>query len=201
MTGHLAAWRSPCRLQAGCKNAFYIKLQYRSKYRMHEKKERKSCPGHRQPGSWEIMDTIYKSSGPFTFDPGLVFLSNSCPSRVEIPVDTGPLHHKLLVFPCAESACQAFKCPLRAEEFTRLDGACAWAHGREVPLRTDWEKVKESIMGCVLSEKFLPDPCLLGRLTRIPGRIVMENTWGDAFWGVCGSTGENPAREAAGAAA
>ena len=143
------------------------------------------------PYSRDIMDTIYKSSGPFTFNPGLDFLSNSFPARVEISVGTGPLHRKPLVFPCAESAYQAFKCPLRAEEFTSLDGACAWAHGREVPLRTDWEKVKESIMGCVLSAKFLPNPCLLGRLTKLPGRIVMENTWGDTFWGVCGGTGEN----------
>lgn len=139
----------------------------------------------------KTMDTIYKNPGPFGPATDLDFLSNEYPSDVEISVTVKDLCRKQLVFPCAGSAYQAFKCPQHAEEFTTLGGWSAWRHGREIPLRADWEEVKENIMACVIAAKFTSAPALFDRLMQTQGRIIMENAWNDTYWGVCNGIGEN----------
>lgn len=56
--------------------------------------------------------------------------------------------------------------------------------GRELPLRSDWEDVKDEAMLTMLRAKFLHDPILGNMLLETNGHILEEtNNWGDAYWG------------------
>lgn len=56
--------------------------------------------------------------------------------------------------------------------------------GRKLEIRSDWEKVKLSIMRSIVQAKFNQNPELMTMLrdTR-PSELVEGNTWGDRFWG------------------
>jgi ribA/ribD-fused uncharacterized protein len=57
--------------------------------------------------------------------------------------------------------------------------------GKQVEIRSDWEKVKVNIMTSLLQIKF-SDPELRVLLDSTKGMILEEgNTWNDTFWGVC----------------
>jgi len=57
--------------------------------------------------------------------------------------------------------------------------------GRNVPLRPDWDEVKDSIMEHYLHIKFL-DPELRKLLNETKGKTLIEgNTWHDNYWGNC----------------
>lgn len=63
--------------------------------------------------------------------------------------------------------------------------------GRRVPLRPDWEQVKDSIMLELLRIKFT-DPGLQQKLLATGNAMLIEgNTWGDIYWGVCRGRGMN----------
>lgn len=62
--------------------------------------------------------------------------------------------------------------------------------GRRLPLRADWESVKDRVMLALLREKFagsLKDDLLAtGK-----AKLIEGNTWGDTYWGVCRGEGMN----------
>lgn len=100
-------------------------------------------------------------------------------------------------WPTAEHAFQAAKATTLPDMLSIKAAASpgiAKRLGRKVERRKDWEDVKLSIMDEVLQCKFLADPSrrLSLRLVNTMGYELVEgNTWGDTFWGVCGSIGHN----------
>ena len=70
-----------------------------------------------------------------------------------LPITIG-FDGKAFTFECVESAYQAFKCPERMYEFTRLDGESAKKLGSKVELRDDWEEIKDSVMEFLITIKF-----------------------------------------------
>jgi len=63
--------------------------------------------------------------------------------------------------------------------------------GKRVPLRPDWDDIKESIMKDLVFKKFYWDKELRSLLLGTEGVYLEEgNTWGDTFWGVDLRTGK-----------
>jgi len=60
---------------------------------------------------------------------------------------------------------------------------------RALPLREDWEAVKEGIMLDAVLVKFKTHPALAGMLLETGERMIVENAPGDAYWG-CGPDGQ-----------
>ena len=106
----------------------------------------------------------------------LAFLSN----MFEYPINN---------FKCAEAAYQSAKCPEAFAAFIGIDGYTAKRMGKQVELRSDWNKVKLSIMEKILRVKFQGE--LLQKLLAVKGEIVERNNWGDSYWGICNGKGEN----------
>lgn len=64
--------------------------------------------------------------------------------------------------------------------------------GRKVPLRSDWEEVKDECMYNTLVAKFTQNPDLAKKLLATGDALLIEgNTWNDRYWGVCRGKGEN----------
>lgn len=114
-----------------------------------------------------------------------MFLSNMYNKPVHMDIEGD--HY---TFKCAEAAFQAHKCISRAHEFEAMTGKEAKAAGKRVPLRRDWEYVKDDVMRSVINAKF-QDPELRDRLKNIQGDICEDNTWGDKYWGRCYGVGQN----------
>ena len=111
------------------------------------------------------------------------FLSNFYPCRI---------HYYGLSFMNAESAFQAMKRPEMALQFILLTPSEAKKLGRTVPIRKDWEQVKEKIMYEICLAKFTQNPELKQLLLETGDSILIEgNTWNDTEWGVCRGNGEN----------
>lgn len=55
--------------------------------------------------------------------------------------------------------------------------------GRRVPMRSDWDKVKLSIMEQLLKEKFSRPPLKSWLMKTQPNELVEGNDWGDRYWG------------------
>jgi ribA/ribD-fused uncharacterized protein len=66
--------------------------------------------------------------------------------------------------------------------------AKALGRSRKVPLRPDWEEVKDEVMRRALRAKFLAHPELTALLLETGGRELIENAPSDYYWG-CGRTG------------
>lgn len=59
-------------------------------------------------------------------------------------------------------------------------------------LRDDWEEVKDDLMYRIVLAKFLQNPSLADALIKTGNAQLIEgNTWGDTYWGMCDSVGEN----------
>jgi len=114
------------------------------------------------------------------------FLSNMYPSPIEVTIAG-----KKQTYSCVEAAFQAAKCAERMDEFVGIDGYQAKRLGRKVPLRPDWEAVKDRIMLQMVEAKFLQHPDLCKKLNQTPDIITEDNTWNDTYWGVCNGVGEN----------
>lgn len=92
----------------------------------------------------------------------------------------------------SEAAFHAQKCPERAAEFSTLNPSEAKRLGRRVPLRPDWESVKDEIMHAVVFAKFVQNPALLEKLLATGDVPLVEgNSWDDRYWGVCNGIGQN----------
>jgi hypothetical protein len=63
-------------------------------------------------------------------------------------------------------------------------------YARTIPLREDWEAIKEAVMYLGLKKKFAPNTRLGERLKTYEGPIVEWNNWGDKSWGRCIYTNE-----------
>lgn len=58
--------------------------------------------------------------------------------------------------------------------------------GRQVPMRIDWDEVKDKVMLDLLRLKFTRGSDLGRRLDRTGNAVLVEGTtWHDQYWGVC----------------
>lgn len=111
------------------------------------------------------------------------FLSNMYPCKVI---------YRGIEFASAESAFQSQKNPLHSNLFIGLNGYEAKKLGRKVNLRSDWDKVRVSIMEEVLIAKFDSNPELKEKLiSTFPNKLYEGNDWNDTFWGICNGNGYN----------
>ena len=113
------------------------------------------------------------------------FLSNFHPS---------PVWMYGLEYPTVEHAYQAAKTLDRAERErirTAHTPGVAKRLGRVVKIRDDWNEFRLVAMEELLRRKFTT-PQLNDQLLATGNKLLVEgNTWGDEFWGVCDSVGEN----------
>lgn len=63
--------------------------------------------------------------------------------------------------------------------------------GRQVTMRPDWDRVKVMIMADLIKQKFTHLHLREQLLLTGDAHIVEFNTWGDKFWGVTDSGGDN----------
>ena len=112
------------------------------------------------------------------------FLSNFYPVFVEFEGDR---------YPSVENAFQAAKVINKEDRkvFQFYDSKDARKYGKKVPLRSDWDSVKVGIMEELLRSKFSRKD--LHEKLRDTGNVelIESNTWGDRFWGVYKSEGNN----------
>lgn len=94
-------------------------------------------------------------------------------------------------FRSSECAFQAQKCPERMGEFTDIPPNEGKSLGRKVPLRKDWDRVKDNIMYEIVKEKFTQHEDLKRRLLETGDEELQEgNDWYDTYWGVDIHTGK-----------
>jgi ribA/ribD-fused uncharacterized protein len=101
-------------------------------------------------------------------------------------------------FSCVEAAYQACKIDRNEEGwekqwelFSHMNASEAKAYGKKVKLRADWHEIKDTVMLRLLRQKF-KNPSLATLLLNTKDLYLEEtNTWGDKYWGVCNSIGEN----------
>jgi ribA/ribD-fused uncharacterized protein len=97
-------------------------------------------------------------------------------------------------WPTAEHYFQAQKFPAQPayqEQIRRARSpkdAKALGRSRKVPLRPDWEEVKDEVMRRALRAKFLAHPELAALLLATGERALIESAPSDYYWG-CGQTG------------
>lgn len=118
------------------------------------------------------------------FEDDHAFLSNFYPA---------PIEWEELLFPSVEHAFQAAKCRdvIERRSFTSGFAADVKQLGQMVPLRRDWDEVKQQIMLDLVRRKF-EIPALARRLFATADTTLIEgNLWGDRYWGVCGGVGRN----------
>lgn len=127
---------------------------------------------------FEYLNSLFIK--PQMFRGNLAYLSN----MYECPIIVNGLR-----FRNAEAAFQASKlnCGLyttRAKDFCNLTGIRAKEIGRQIPLRSDWEEVKELEMLKVVHAKFSQNKDLADRLLHDFYPLVELNSCGDTYWGV-----------------
>jgi ribA/ribD-fused uncharacterized protein len=114
------------------------------------------------------------------------FLSNFSASPVEMDG---------LIYPTVEHAYQAaktFNTNNRVKIQKALTPGLAKKLGRKVPMRSDWDDVKISIMENLIEKKFAPGTKLASDLLlTMDAELIEGNWWNDTFWGVCNSKGHN----------
>lgn len=97
-------------------------------------------------------------------------------------------------YPSVEHAYQAsktFDLEERAEVLRCATPGQAKRYGRRVTIRGDFGNWKLSIMELLLAQKF-EDAHLRQKLIDTGSVEIIEcNNWGDTYWGVCNSVGEN----------
>lgn len=113
------------------------------------------------------------------------FLSNFYPS----PIQLG-----LFTYPTVEHAFHAAKTDdptwIRKIREAQTPGQ-AKKLGHQLPLRSDWDQVRLSIMQSLIYIKFT-DPELKAKLLATgEDELVEGNTWNDKFWGLCSGVGQN----------
>lgn len=107
-----------------------------------------------------------------------------------------PVEYEGLVYPTSEHAFQAAKTfipelKLRFTDFSTSPGA-AKRMGREIPIRTNWETVKDQVMLDILRIKF-KIPALRELLLKTgTANLVEGNNWHDKYWGICEGSCKTP---------
>lgn len=117
------------------------------------------------------------------------FLSNFYPAKVTLDDDI-----TYNIYPSIEHAYQAAKSlNPKDREFVRLANTAAIAkkRGRSLAVRDDWEDIKLDVMRKLIAIKF--DLNELGYKLILTGDalLIEGNWWGDTYWGVCRSVGQN----------
>ena len=115
------------------------------------------------------------------------FLSNFWPA---------PVLYGQFEFPTVEHAYQAAKSLDRNDHAylanMNISAGKAKHFGRLIDIRPDWERMKLGIMEDLVRQKFFKHESLRGALLATGNATIVEgNTWGDTFWGVCGTEGQN----------
>ena len=113
------------------------------------------------------------------------FLSNFYPCDIR---------YEGITYPSIEHAFQAAKTiskSMKVKISHLARASLAKRAGRKLPLRKDWEKVKQTTMYNLLKIKFR-DPTLAEKLLRTGSAELIEgNWWGDTYWGICEGKGQN----------
>ena len=133
----------------------------------------------------ELHDEIDVSDGISRFRDEHDFLSNFHAASVE---------YEGIVYTNNEAAFQAQKVLEHEAKlpFAALPPGKAKRMGRHVPLRADWESVKEALMYEIVLAKFSQNPQLREKLLATGDVPLYEgNTWNDFYWGVCRGKGKN----------
>jgi ribA/ribD-fused uncharacterized protein len=94
----------------------------------------------------------------------------------------------------SEAAYQSQKClnPEHVKGFQNLTANSAKRKGRSVPIKPNWNQIKEEVMWEVLQAKFNQNSELIKLLLETRNEELIEgNTWGDTYWGVCNGVGKN----------
>lgn len=80
----------------------------------------------------------------------------------------------------------------KRKSFTHLPPNKAKAKGRKVPLRPDWEKVKDQYMYEIVLAKFTQNEELKKKLLDTGNALLIEgNNCKDHYWGVCNGREQN----------
>ena len=101
------------------------------------------------------------------------------------------------VWPTSEHYFQAKKFAGRDREETVRNAktpsmAAKLGRSRSLPLRGDWEAVKDDVMRAALSAKFEQHPKLKSLLLSTGDAELIEHTWNDSYWADGGDgTGKN----------
>ena len=108
---------------------------------------------------------------------------------------SSPIRHEGINYPTVEHAYQAAKTlhnVVRKEIAEEETPGGAKRLGNQIQLRSDWEKIKVSIMRELIRQKFTKHAGLAKKLldTGIT-KLIEGNTWGDTYWGVCNGVGNN----------
>lgn len=97
-------------------------------------------------------------------------------------------------YPTVEHAFQAAK-TLDLEERDRIAKSPtpgkAKRLGQKVTLRSDWDKLRVSVMEELVRQKFQKPSLRLRLLATEDVELVEGNLWGDVFWGVSNGQGRN----------
>lgn len=98
-----------------------------------------------------------------------------------------------IVYPSVENAYQAAKTTDFGHRvpFTHLTSGEAKRLGRKVPIRSDWDDVKLSVMEDLTRQKYSVDQFKALLLDTGDQEIIEGNYWNDTFWGVCRGEGQN----------
>ena len=105
-----------------------------------------------------------------------------------------PVTYRGITYSNSEAAFQAAKTLDEAERktFANLEPAVAKRRGRQVALRSDWEKIKVNVMYEVCYAKFTQNPELKEKLLATEYEYLEEgNTWRDRTWGTVNGKGKN----------
>lgn len=97
-------------------------------------------------------------------------------------------------YPSVEHAYQAAKTLNKEErEEIRLlkKASLAKTKGKKVTMRSDWDKVKVSVMADLVRQKFKNEDLKKMLLATGDEQLIEGNWWGDIFWGVCRGVGMN----------
>ena len=98
------------------------------------------------------------------------------------------------IYPNNEAAFQAQKiCDEKIKQkFESCGPIEARNLGKTIPLRKDWETVKDQIMYEICLAKFTQHPDLMDALVYTGNRPLEEgNHWNDQYWGTVNGIGEN----------
>ena len=119
------------------------------------------------------------------FDGEYAFLSNF----YECPVQYG-----FFTFSSSEAAFQSAKTTDETliKKFVLLNPSAAKKLGRKMPLRKDWEQIKDTVMYQIVLNKFRQNLNLREKLLATGNEELVEgNWWNDTYWGRCNGVGKN----------
>ena len=104
-----------------------------------------------------------------------------------------PIIYEGITYPSVENAFQATKFKGASEQetmevrsqFAVIHSGKAKRLGKKIPLRKDWDIIKDNVMLNLVIQKF-NHPELASKLLQTGDALIVEgNYWHDNYWGVC----------------